>query len=107
MTASDARIHTRSAQLSQLGAFAFLLFLAGMALAGPSGILAWSENLSVLDQRNAEIAKLAAQRDELQHRVALLDPSHADPDLAGELVRERLNVMRPDEVVYQLDKPDR
>lgn len=107
MTGSDARILTRSEKLSQLGAFAFLLFLSGLALAGPSGILAWGENLSLLDQRNAEIARLTAQRNELEHRVALLDPRHADSDLAGELVRERLNVMRPDEVVILLGKPDR
>jgi cell division protein FtsB len=103
----DPRILTRSEKLQQLGALGFLLFLAGMALAGPSGILAWGENLSQLDQRNAQIARLTAQRNELSHRVALLDPKHADTDLAGELVRERLNVMRSDEVVYLIDKPDR
>jgi cell division protein FtsB len=107
MTGSDARILTRGEKLSQLGALAFLLFLGGMALAGPSGILSWSENLSVLEQRQAEISRLTAERDELRHRVALLDPKHADRDLAGELVRSRLNVLRPDEVVILLNKPDR
>lgn len=107
MSTPDARILTRREKLSQLGALGFLLFLGGMALAGPSGLLAWGENLSQLDQRKAEIAKLTSERDELKNRVALLNPNHADRDFAGELVRERLNVMRPDEVVYELDKPDR
>jgi cell division protein FtsB len=107
MAIRDARILTRSVKLSQLGALGMLLFLGGMALAGPSGILAWGENLSLLDQRRAEIARLTAERDELKNRVALLDPSHADPDFAGELVRERLNVLRPDEVLILLDRPDR
>ena len=108
MTGGDARILTRGEKISQFAALAFLLLLGGMALAGPSGILAWSENLSQLDQRQAEIARLTAQRDVLKHRVALLNPKHADRDLAGELVRSRLNVLRPDEVVILLnDKPDR
>jgi cell division protein FtsB len=107
MAIADARILTRGEKLSQLAALCFLLFLAGMALAGPSGILAWGENLSLLDQRKAEIARLTSERDELKNRVALLDPSHADPDFAGELVRERLNVLRPDEVMIQLGKQDR
>ena len=107
MTIGNARILTRGEQLSQLGALGVLLFLGGMALAGPSGILAWGENLSLLDQRKAEIAQLTVQRDELKNRVALLDPHHADPDFAGELVRERLNVLRPDEVMILLGKPDR
>ena len=43
--------------------------------------------------------RLAAQREELRNRVALLDPSHADADLAGELLRSNLNVVHPDEMV--------
>jgi cell division protein FtsB len=104
MTAADARILTRRERLTQFGACGYLLLLGGLALAGPSGFLAWGENLSTLDQRHSQIAKLSAERDELKNRVALLNPNHADADFAGELVRERLNVMRPDEVVYQLGK---
>jgi len=33
----------------------------------------------------------------------LLDPEAADPDLASELVREQLGVMREDEIVITLD----
>jgi len=85
-----------------MGALGFLLFLGGMALAGPSGVLAWSENLSTLEQRKAEITTLSEERDELKNRVALLDPDHADPDLVGELLRKNLNVVHPDEVVITL-----
>jgi hypothetical protein len=35
----------------------------------------------------------------LRNRVALLDPRHVDPDLAGELLRKNLNVAHPDEVI--------
>ena len=107
MSAADARILTRRERFSHLGACGYLVLLGGLALAGPSGFLAWGETLSALDQREAQISKLTAERDELKNRVALLNPNHADADFAGELVRERLNVMRPDEVVILLDKPNR
>ncbi len=80
-----------------------LLMLAGFAIAGPSGMLAWGENQHLLAQRRAEIATLTKERDEMRNRVALLDPRHADPDLAGELLRSNLNVAHPDELVMLLN----
>jgi len=79
-----------------------LLGMAGLAIAGPSGLLAWSDNLRMLDQRKAELGQLKIERDELKNRVALLDPSNTDPDLAAELVRKNLNVVKDDEVVMLL-----
>ena len=35
----------------------------------------------------------------LRNRKDLVDPRHMDPDLAGELLRSKLNVAHPDEVV--------
>jgi cell division protein FtsB len=80
-------------------ALACLLLLAGIALAGPSGVLAWGENQRLLQQRQQEITRLTIERDELRNRVALLDPRNADSDLAGELLRRNLNVVHPDEMV--------
>jgi len=85
-------------------ALTVLLVLGGMALAGPYGILSWGENKALLEKRQQQIAVLAAERDELKNRVALLDPNHVDPDMASELVRKDLNVARPDEYVIQLDQ---
>ncbi len=79
-----------------------LLGMGAWAIAGPSGLLAWSENLRLLDQRQKEVAQLSAHREELENRVALLDPRHADADLAGELLRSNLNVVHPDEMVMLL-----
>ena len=76
-----------------------LLILAGFAVAGPSGLIAWNENRHLLDQRRDEIVRLERERSELRNRVDLLDPRHADPDLAGELLRRNLNVAHPDEMV--------
>ena len=83
-------------------ALVYLLLLGGLALVGPSGVLAWGEKLSKLEQHNAKIASLSTERDVLKNRVSLLDPDKVDPDLAGELVRKNLNVAHPDEVVIEL-----
>jgi len=88
--------------MTQGVALCVLLLLGGMAVAGPSGLLAWGDNLRLLDQRHAEIARLQHQRDELKIQVNALDPNHADPDLVGELIRKNLNVVHPDEVVITL-----
>ena len=80
-------------------ALACLLLLAGIALAGPSGVLAWGENQRLLQERQHEIQSLTIERDELRNRGALLDPRNADSDLAGELLRRNLNVVHPDEMV--------
>ena len=90
-------------RLKQAAALIALVLLAGFAVAGPTGLLAWSENVSALDQREAQIADLTAKRDAMRNRVMLLDPEAADPDLASELVREQLGVMREDEIVITLD----
>lgn len=89
-------------KLSQMLALGALLAMGAWAVAGPSGLLSWSENLRLLDQRQKEVAELTAQRDEMRNRVALLDPRHADPDLAGELLRRNLNVVHPDEMVMMV-----
>src|SRR5690606_38764062 len=69
---------------------------AGHAIAGPNGILAWSGYHRDLEERRAELAQLQAERDRLRHRSALLNPKKADPDLADEMVRKDLGLVRPD-----------
>lgn len=88
--------------LAQGAALACLLVMGAMALVGPSGLLAWSENRQLLEQRQKQVKQLVAERDELKNRVNLLSPQHTDPDLAGELLRSNLNVVHPDEMVMLL-----
>lgn len=90
-------------KVTQGVALACLLLMGGLAIAGPSGLLAWSENLRLLDQRKARLAVLEKDRAALENKVDLLDPDHADPDMVGELLRSQLNVVHPNEVVIQLD----
>ena len=76
---------------------------AGHAIAGPNGILAWGSYHRALQQRQAELAQIEQQQAQLQHRSDLLDPRKADPDMADELVRKDLGLVRPDEVIVPLD----
>lgn len=75
---------------------------AGYAIAGPNGLLAWGGYHRDLKARQVELAELQQQKAELKHRSDLLDPRHADPDLADELARRNLGLVRPDEVIVPL-----
>ncbi|MAQ66316.1 MAG: septum formation initiator [Sphingomonadaceae bacterium] len=103
MRRTNSLASIRRFRTSQHAALAALLVMGGLAIAGPSGLLAWSENLRLLDQREAQLAKLQAERHALENRVALLDPNAADPDMVGELLRSQLNVVHPNEVVIKLE----
>jgi cell division protein FtsB len=76
---------------------------AGHAIAGPNGILAWGSYHRALQQRQAELGQIEQERAQLRHRSQLLDPRKADPDMADELVRKDLGLVRPDEVIVPLD----
>jgi cell division protein FtsB len=98
----------RILELIQRAAFPALALIvvgtfAGHAIAGPNGILAWGGYHRALEQRKAELAQLEQQKAQLKHRSDLLDPRHADPDLADELTRKDLGMIRPDEVIVPLN----
>jgi cell division protein FtsB len=76
---------------------------AGYAVAGPNGLLAWGGYHRSLNERKTELAELKAERAQLRHRSMLLDPKKADPDMADELVRKDLGLVRPDEVIIPLE----
>ncbi len=76
---------------------------AGHAVAGPNGILAWGGYHRALKERQAELAELRQEQAQLRHRSQLLDPRKADPDMADELVRKDLGLVRPDEVIVPLN----
>lgn len=86
-------------------ALAFIVVgtFAGHAVAGPNGLLAWGGYHRDLEARKSELQRLEAERAQLRHRSALLDPRKADPDLAEEMVRDRLGLVREDEVIIPLD----
>ena len=92
----------RRAAWPALGSLIIVYFL-GAAVAGENGVLAWGDYRRVKAERSVELARLEAERAQLAHRSRLLDPRNADPDLAEELVRSELGLVRPDEVIIELD----
>ena len=85
-------------------ALAFLLAIGGYAVLGPTGMLAWTEYNAKYDKRQKELTALEKERDALANRVELLSPENVDSDLATELIREKLNVAHPDEIIVPLKK---
>ena len=79
---------------------------AGYAIAGDNGVLQWGDYRRLKQERAVELAQLEAEKARLAHRAQLLDPRNTDPDLAEELVRRELGLVRPDEVIIAVpDQP--
>lgn len=84
-------------------ATALLLLFIGYAIIGPSGLLAWGNYSRQMKDKQAELRVVEARRAALANKVSLVDPRHADPDMVDELLRRKLNVVHPDEVVVPID----
>jgi len=92
----------RRAALPALAVLIIANFL-GYAVAGSNGILSLGDYRSLQAEKSIELAQLETERRRLAHRAMLLDPQRADPDLADEMVRSELGLVRPDEVIIPLD----
>ena len=88
----------RRAALPALALLIIANFL-GYAIVGSNGILSWGDYRRQKQERLVELAQLNAERQHLEHRAALLDPRGVDPDLADEMIRGKLGLVRPDEVI--------
>jgi cell division protein FtsB len=91
----------RRAALPALALLIIANFL-GYAIVGANGILSWGDYRRLKSERIVELAQLDAERARLAHRADLLDPRRADPDLADEMVRRELGLVRPDEVIIPI-----
>lgn len=76
-----------------------IAYFAGSAIFGTNGLMSLAGYRQQHSRHEADLANLLARRDQLAHRVQLLDPAHVDPDLADELVRKQTGQVRPDEVI--------
>jgi len=91
----------RRAALPALALLIIANFL-GYAIVGANGILSWGDYRRQKAEHLVQLAQLKQEQNRLAHRVRLLDPRNADPDLSEEMVRRELGVVRPDEVVLQI-----
>ena len=94
----------RRAALPALGVLVIANFL-GYAIVGENGVLSWGDYRRVKAERAVELAQLEAERARLAHRSQLLDPRGTDPDLAEELIRRDLGLIRQDEVIIPIREP--
>ena len=91
----------KRAALPALGFLIIANFL-GYAVVGANGILSWGDYRQLKAERLVELAQVEEERTRLAHRANLLDPRKADPDLADEMIRSELGLVRPDEVVIPI-----
>jgi cell division protein FtsB len=78
-------------------------YFVAAAVIGDNGVMSWGEYRQAKNERQAQLATLKAEESQLSHRSNLLNPKHTDPDLAEEITKRELGVMRSDEVVVPLD----
>lgn len=83
-------------------ALTVISFFGSYAVFGPNGAMAYGEYQTQMAKREVYFQALDQRRAVMRNRVALLDPRHANPDMVDELVREKLNVAHPDEVIIPL-----
>ena len=74
----------------------------GYAVVGSNGVLSLGDYRRAKAERSVQLAHLLEEKARLAHRAELLDPSKADPDLADEMIRSELGLVRPDEVIIPL-----
>ena len=86
-----------------LATLAFLLFYFGLhALTGERGVLAQSQREETLASRSAELARLKAERQDLQIRAELLRDEHLSADLLEERARSLLGFADPRDFVIRV-----
>jgi cell division protein FtsB len=79
-----------------LGAVAYFAY---HTVEGDRGVLAWVRLKNEILEAELQLAKVATERQSIEHRVLLLRPDHLDPDMLEERARVMLNMGRDDEVV--------
>ena len=92
----------RRAALPALAILIIANFL-GYAILGSNGVLSWGDYRRMKNEKSIQLAQLEEEKARLAHRAVLLDPKRADPDLADEMVRSELGLVRPDEVIIAIE----
>lgn len=82
---------------------AILTYFTFNAVSGDQGLRKWSALNIELENRQSDLHVIRAQRERLEHQVALLRPESLDPDLLDERARASLGVARPEELTIYRD----
>lgn len=76
-----------------------VVYFAYHTVVGDRGVLAWLRLQGEIADAEMQLAKVATERQSLEHRVLLLRPDHLDPDMLEERARAMLNMGYDGEVV--------
>jgi cell division protein FtsB len=90
--------HTWQTVASALGACIVSYFLYH-TIQGDRGWLAMLRLRQEVAMAQTDLSQLQKERQELEHRVALMRPNSLDPDLLDEKSRELLDYSKPGEIV--------
>ncbi|MFN3944039.1 MAG: FtsB family cell division protein [Allosphingosinicella sp.] len=104
MTGGRSPLHLIKRAALPAVALLVIVNFAGYAIAGENGVLSLGEYRHAKAEKAMVLVALEEERARLSHRAELLDPQRADPDLAEELVRRELGLVRPDEVIIEIDE---
>ncbi len=84
------------------GCVAMLSFFHWHAFKGPRSLDNHDLQLAQLEAREADLAKIRSKRDAVEARVRLMRPESVDPDMASQLVREKLGFNRVNSIIVNL-----
>ena len=73
-------------------------YFGAYAVWGERGVLALEDTQAKLGLAQEQLAQLQDTRQRLEHRIQLMEPETADPDLVEELARTRLMDGAPNQV---------
>src|ERR1700744_576247 len=77
---------------------AVVAYFGSYAIWGERGLFALEKTQAQLGVRQEQLAEIEDQRSRLAHRIQLMEPGNADPDLVEELARGQLMDGAPNQV---------
>ncbi|MEO1159484.1 MAG: septum formation initiator family protein [Pseudomonadota bacterium] len=86
------------------GCVAMLSFFHWHATKGPRSLDNHAVQVAKLEARKTDLAKVRAKRDAIEARVKLMRPESVDPDMASQLVREKLGYGKVNSIVVKLPR---
>lgn len=103
--AQEIRRRARHVVGPMLGALTVIYF-GYHTVQGDRGLLAWWHLRHEVQQAEAELQRVVAVREAIEHRTSLLRPDNLDLDMLEERARIMLNVGRGDEIIIFDRKSD-
>lgn len=92
--------HPGKSVWGSLALLSVMFYLVFHAVSGERGVLALFTETRKLDEIKAELSRVKAQHETLEHKVRLMSDRSLDLDLLDEQVRRVLGMANKNEVVY-------